>query len=219
MLTKLQYLMIHGLDQQDQLHHQDQVDQEDQEEDLVETQVEVVTIQITVSTAIQTTTTVVEDPTSIQIMITEEEAPVEVEDTTLMNHPTPVVEAPVVDLMNQLTGSQEVWYLQSKTKNNAVAAGHSRPLEISLLEEQSNTTLNQLITPSNNSLIVQDLSVTMDAKVELWTLLSNMLKLHHLRPQLTTHTELKMVPACTLNHKELELLLVSLTSKKTVSMP
>jgi len=163
MLTKLLYLMIHGVDHKDQLDHQDLVDQEDQE-DLVEAQVEVATM--TVSTA---------RSTSIQTTITVEEAPAEVEDTTLMNHLTTVVEAPVEILMNQLTGSQEVRYLQSKTKDNAVAAGHSRPLEISLPEELSNTTLNQLITPSNNSLIAQDLSVTMDAKVELWTLLSNML--------------------------------------------
>ena len=163
--------MIHGVDHKDLFHHQDLVDQVDlvDQEDLVEAQVEVATMTVSTarSTSIQTTTTVVEE--NIQTTTTVEE------DTTLMNHLTTVVEAPVEILMNQLTGSQEVRYLQSKTKDNAEVAGHSQPLEISLPEELSNTTLNQLITPSNNSLIAQDLSVTMDAKVELWTLLSNML--------------------------------------------
>jgi len=166
--------MIHGVDHKDLFHHQDLVDQED----LVEAQVEVATMTVSTArfTSIQTTITVVEENIQTTTTVVEEniQTTTTVEEENIQTTTT-VVEAPVEILMNQLTGSQEVRYLQSKTKDNAVAAGHSRPLEISLPEELSNTTLNQLITPSNNSLIAQDLTVTMDAKVELWTLLSNML--------------------------------------------
>jgi len=141
---------------------------------------------------------------------------------THMSHPTVVVDHPVVVVLPQqlpLTGLQEVKLPQSKTKVNAVPAGRSRPLEISLPEELSTTTQSQLITPSNNSLIAPDLSVTMDAVVELWTPLSNMSKPHHSRPQLTTHTKLQRAPAFTLHRKEQDLFLATPTSFTTASAP
>jgi acyl-CoA hydrolase len=217
----------------DQLDHQDPVDQEDLVEETIHTIQTTTTVEEVVVSVWTADTTVVELIVVTHPTITVVEETIHtihptitvVEETIHTTHPTITVEeAPVeeeapVDLINQLTGSQEVRFHQSKTKVNAVAAGHSQPLEISLPEELSNTTLPQLITPSNNSLIAQDLSVTMDAVVELWTLLSSMLKLHHSRPQPTTLTKLLMVPACTPHPKELELFLVTLTSKKTVSVP
>jgi len=158
---------------------------------------------------IQTTTTVVE--TILTILMTHTlHLTVEVD-------PTPVVV--VLPQQLPLTGLPKEKLPQSKTKVNAVPAGRSRPLEISLPEELSTTTPRQLITPSNNSLIAPDLSVTMDAVVELWTPLSNMLKPHHLRPQLTTHTKLQRAPAFTLHPKDKDLFLVTPTSYTTVSVP
>jgi len=227
-------------DHLDQVEAQvDQVDQVGQVEiqmDQVEIQMEEETIQIA-TTVIQTTTTVeetihithtiqtttmVEETIHITHMI---QTATMVEETILMthmSHPTVVVDHPVVVVLPQqlpLTGLQEVKLPQSKTKVNAVPAGRSRPLEISLPEELSTTTQSQLITPSNNSLIAPDLSVTMDAVVELWTPLSNMSKPHHSRPQLTTHTKLKLVPAFTLHRKEQDLFLATPTSFTTVSAP
>lgn len=161
---------------------------------------------------IQTTITVVETTLMIH--------------TLLMTHTllltAEVDPIPVVVVRPQqlpLIGLPKVKLPQSKTKVNAVPAGRSRPLEISLPEELSTTTPRQLITPSNNSLIAPDLSVTMDAVVELWTPLSNMLKPHHLRPQLTTHTKLQRAPAFTLHPKDKDLFLVTPTSYTTVSVP
>jgi len=246
MLAKLSHLILNGLDLKDHKDHLDQVeaqvDQEDQVDqvdqmDLMD-QVEEETIQIA-TTVIQTTTTVVETiliTHTIQTATTVEEMILmthtlllitTVEETILMilmthmSHPTVVVDHPVEVLLLQLqlTGLKEVKLPQSKTKVNAVPAGRSRPLEISLPEELSTTTQSQSITPSNNSLIAPDLSVTMDAVVELWTPLSNTSKPHHSRPQLTTHTKPKLVPAFTLHRKEQDLFLVTPTSSMAVSAP
>lgn len=59
----------------------------------------------------------------------------------------------------------------------------------------------------------------MDVVVVLWTLLSNMLKMHHLRPQLTTHTRLSKVPAIIIAQKELEVSLVIQMFQQTASVP
>ena len=124
-----------------------------------------------------------------------------------------------VEVVHQLplTGLLKVKSLQFKTKNNAVAAGHSLPLETSHPEELSTTTSIQLIIPSNNSLIA--LNKTTDAMVVLWTLLSNTLWLLHSRLQLTIHILPKMVTAATLNPKELDPLLDTPTFNTTVFLP
>jgi len=59
----------------------------------------------------------------------------------------------------------------------------------------------------------------MDAKVVSWTLLSNMLKMHHLRPQLITHTWLQKVPAISLYQKELERSVVIQMFQQTALVP
>lgn len=52
-----------------------------------------------------------------------------------------------------------------------------------------------------------------------WTLLSNMLKLQHLRPQLTTHIWLSKVLAIIIAQKELEVSLVIQMFQQTASVP
>jgi hypothetical protein len=59
----------------------------------------------------------------------------------------------------------------------------------------------------------------MDVVVVLWTLLSNMLKMHHLRPQLTTHTRLSKVPAISLYQKDLERSVVIQMFQQTALVP
>jgi len=145
--------------------------------------------------------------TLLQLLHPVEVAPVAVAPVEVVQHHLPLIGLPKVKLP------------QSKTKVNAAPAGPSPPLETSLPEELSTTTLLQLISPSNNSLIAPDLSVTMDAVVELWTPLSHMLKQLHSRPQLTTHTKLNKVPASTIHQKEQDLLLVSPTFNTIVWRP
>jgi len=145
---------------------------------------------------------------SLQSSQVVEVAPVEEDQVVVVNK-----------LQLPLIGLPKVKFPQSKTKVNAVPAGLSPPLEISLPEELSTTTPIQLITPSNNSLIALDLSETMDAVEVSWTPLSNMLNNHHLRPQLTTHTKLLQEAAFILHPKEQDLSLVSPTSNTTVFQP
>ena len=99
-------------------------------------------------------------------------------------------------------GLKKVWLLQSKTKEHAVVAGLSPLLEISHLEEQLLDTLLS-ITPSNNSCLALLLLLTMVAMVEECTKPSHMLRITHLRPLLTIHSQFQPGHLCRHLHKHL----------------
>ena len=98
--------------------------------------------------------------------------------------------------------------LQLKTKDNAVHAGLSPPLE--LLKELNSLKLENLLhILSNNSLIAHHHSETTVAMEVLWTMHSNTSNKIHLKVKLIIHTLLLMELANTSLQRELVKLLDS----------